>query len=214
MKGRVIQPITKEHFKSLFSILRYPIEGFEEMRYRALGSRELAAVLYALFFALIVTERQWTGYLFNYAQVEKLNILIMAALSLGLPLLWIVSNTAVCTLTDGEGSFTDIFIVTAYALLPYMLFSPALTIVSNILVRDEGLYFTIFRFVQTAWTGVLLFCGVMTAHQYTVKKTIFTIFLTVVGMFIILFLMFLAFVLVQQLAEFARTVVYEIIYMQ
>jgi hypothetical protein len=138
----------------------------------------------------------------------------MMALSLGVPLLWMVSNIAVCTLTDGEGSFTDVFIVTAYSFLPYILFSPALIVISNLMVQTEGMYLTIFKFIQTAWTGLLLFCGIMTAHQYTVKKTIFTIFLTVVGMLIILFLLFLAFALVQQLIEFVRTIANEIIYMR
>jgi hypothetical protein len=184
------------------------------MRFRSEGSRELAVILYLLFFILVVAERQWTGYLFNYAQVEKLNILIMAALSLGIPLLWITANTAVCTLTDGEGSFTDVFIITAYALLPYILFSPALIAVSNWMVSVEGAYLNIFKTAQIGWTGLLLLCGVMTAHQYSFKKTVFTIFLTVAGMFIILFLMFLAFVLVQQLMEFLRTMAYEIAYMR
>jgi hypothetical protein len=138
----------------------------------------------------------------------------MAALSLGLPALWVISNMAVCTLTDGEGSLSDIYIVTAYALLPYILLSPAGIILSNMLIGKEAAYFGIFQALQTGWMVLLLLCGNMTAHQYSFKKTLFTAFLTVAGIAIILFLLFLSFVLVQQLIEFFRTLTYEITYMQ
>jgi hypothetical protein len=53
----------KEYFAGLFSILRHPVDGFEQMRFRMRGSVLLAVILYLLFFACIVAERQLTGYI-------------------------------------------------------------------------------------------------------------------------------------------------------
>ena len=205
--------VRKEHITALFSILRNPVDGFEQMRFRMRGSRKLATLLYVLFFIAIVAERQWTGYLFNFARVERLNIFIMAAMALGIPALWVISNIAVCTLTDGEGSLSDIYIVTAYAFLPYILLAPVSIIVSNVLINKEAAYYALLQMFQTGWTVLLLFCGNMTAHQYSFKKAVATVLLTIMGIIIILFLFFLSFVLIQQLVEFIRTIVFEISYM-
>ncbi|MCL2188410.1 MAG: YIP1 family protein [Defluviitaleaceae bacterium] len=205
--------IEREHLRGLFSIIASPIEAFDEMRHQGKGSLELATLLYLLFFFAVIANRQWTGYLFNQAHVERLNIFIMMALSLGLVLLWIIANMAVCTLSDGEGSLSDVYVTTAYALLPFLLMTPVIVLLSNVMSLGEGTYYTLMNFVKFGWTGVLLFTGNMSAHQFTFKKTVFTSFLTIAGILIILFMMFLAFALVTQLYQFIRTFYNEIMFM-
>ena len=205
--------IEKHHVKNLFSIISSPIEAFEIMRHQGTGSLGLATTMYLLFFASVVASRQWTGYLFNYARVEHLNIFIMMALSLGLVALWIIANMAVCTLSDGEGSLSDVYVTTAYATLPFVLFTPAIIILSNLMTLEESTYYNLLLAVKYGWSFLLLFTGNMSAHQFTFKKTVFTSFLTVAGILIILFLMFLAFALTTQLIEFVRTLYNEILFM-
>lgn len=204
--------IERDHVNWLFSIIKSPIEAFDEMRHQHKGSLELATVLYLLFFFMVVANRQWTGYLFNSAHIERLNIFIMMALSLGLVALWIISNMAVCTLSDGEGSLSDVYVVTAYALLPFIIMSPIIIVISNLLVHGEGTYYALLNIVKFGWTGILLFTGNMSAHQFTFKKTVFIAFMTIVGILIILFMMFLGFALVTQLYEFIRTFYNEILF--
>ena len=205
--------IEKYHIAGLFSIIKSPIEGFDIMRHQGKGSLVLATIMYLLFFAAVVAERQWTGYLFNFSRVESLNIFIMMALSLGLILLWIISNMAVCTLSDGEGSLSDVYVATAYATLPFVLLSAPIIILTNVMTFGESTYYTLMLIVQYGWTGILLFTGNMSAHQFSFKKAVFTTFATLVGILIILFLLFLTFALVTQLAEFVRTLYNEILFM-
>ena len=208
-----MRKIEKYHITGLFSIVKSPIEGFDEMRYHGKGSLELATLLYLLFFFAVLANRQWTGYLFNEAHVEQLNIFIMMALSLGLVLLWVISNMAVCTLSDGEGSLSDVYVATAYALLPFILLSPPIIILSNLMSLNESTYYILMNIVKFGWTGILLFTGNMSAHQFTFKKTVFTSFLTIAGIIVILFMMFLGFALLTQLYEFVRTFYNEIMFM-
>jgi len=145
--------------------------------------------------------------------VDQLNIFIMMALSLGLVALFIIANMAVCTLSDGEGSLSDVYVSTAYAMLPIILLTPPIIIFSNLLSQGESMYYALMNIVMYGWTGILLFTGNMSAHQFGFKKTVFTTFLTVVGILIILFMMFLAFVLVSELYEFVRTLYNEVMFM-
>jgi hypothetical protein len=205
--------IEKLHVRGLFSIISSPIESFNIMRHQGEGSLGLATLMYFLFFGMVVASRQWTGYLFNFARVEQLNIFIMMALSLGLVLLFITANMAVCTLSDGEGSLSDVYVATAYATLPIILMTPPIIILSNVMTLGESTYFALMNMVMYGWTGVLLFTGNMSAHQFTFKKTVFTTFLTIAGILILLFMMFLTFVLVSELFEFVRTLYNEVLFM-
>ncbi|MCL2499816.1 MAG: YIP1 family protein [Defluviitaleaceae bacterium] len=204
--------IKKRHITGLFSILKSPIEAFDVMRHQGEGSLALATVLYLLFFAMVVAGRQWTGYLFNFSRVEHLNIFIMMALSLGLVFLFIIANMAVCTLSDGEGSLSDVYVVTAYATLPFILLSPPIILLSNVMSLGEGTYYGLMTIVKYGWFAVLLFTGNMSAHQFTFKKTVFTLLLSVAGILILLFMMFLGFALMTQLTEFIRTFYNEILF--
>ena len=203
----------KYHVAGLFSIIKSPIEAFDDMRHQGKGSLLLATIMYLLFFASVLAERQWTGYLFNFSRVDQLNIFIMMALSLGMILLFIISNMAVCTLSDGEGTLSDVYVTTAYALLPFVMLTPPIVILSNIMTFGESTYYTLMLIVQYGWTGILVFTGNMSAHQFGFKKAVFTTFLTLVGILIIIFLMFLTFALVTQLIEFLRTLYNEILFM-
>ena len=204
--------IDKRHVKCMFGIIGSPIEAFDEMRHEGMGSFALATLMYLLFFASVVASRQWTGYLFNMARVEALNIFTMMALSLGLIFLFIVANMAVCTLLDGEGSLSDVYVTTAYALLPFIMFTPPIILLSNLMSLSEGSYFALLTTVRFGWSFLLLFTGNMSAHQFTFKKTVFVGFLSAIGMFILLFLLFLAFALTTQFYEFIRTLYNEIIF--
>ena len=202
--------IEKIHVRGLFSIISSPIESFDIMRHQGQGSLGLATLMYFLFFASVVATRQWTGYIFNFSRVDQLNIFIMMALSLGLVLLFIVANMAVCTLSDGEGSLSDVYVTTAYATLPIILMTPIIIILSNMLSQGESMYYLLLNIVMYGWTGILLFTGNMSAHQFGFKKTVFTTFLTILGIMILLFMMFLAFVLVAELFEFVRNLYNEV----
>jgi hypothetical protein len=67
--------------------------------------------------------------------------------------------------------------------------------------------------VKYGWCLALLFTGNMSAHQFTFKKTVFTMFLSAAGILILLFMMFLGFALMTQLYEFFRTFYNEILFM-
>jgi len=200
----------KTKITALFTILFSPVTGYEEMRYKGEGAVLIAHVMYALFFLVTMTVRQFTGFLFNMARPERLNILIVFLTSSGLLLLWVIANMGVCTLANGEGSTADIYVVTAYATLPYILLAPVGLLLSHVLVFREELYVSAIKLIQFGWSGMLLFTGVMVAHQYTVKKTIYNILATILGIGVILFLVFLSFMLVSQFVVFMGTLLREI----
>jgi hypothetical protein len=53
---------------------------------------------------------------------------------------------------DGKGTFRDIIIATAYALVPFVLINLPLTFVSNYLTMEEGTFYHFFRIAAVLWS--------------------------------------------------------------
>ena len=56
------------------------------------------------------------------------------------------------------------------------------------------------------WSGVLIFTGFMTIHQFSFGKTVLSIIMTVIGIAIIIFLAVLFVGLLQQVISFFKSV--------
>lgn len=187
-------------------------EGFEDMRWKKSGSVKIAFVILIMFFiAEIINERLY-GFQFYAVYDKTFNIIPYFIKSIVVFMAWTVGNRSVCTLLDGEGTMKNIFIYSAYALVPYISQIYINTVISHFLVRDEYVFMQTIEIIGTLWTAVLLFSAVKSVHQYTVSKTFTAIFLTVVAVFIMLALLILFMALVQQIYIFISTVYTEIVY--
>ena len=169
-------------------------DGFEDMRWKKSGSLKIAFCILILFFFAEIAHERLYGFQF-YAVYDKT-----------------FGNWAVCTILDGEGTMKNIFIYSAYALVPYIFQMYINTVLSHFLVRDEYVFMQMIEITGTLWTAVLIFSAVKSVHQYTVLKTFSAVFLTVVAMFIMLALLILFMALVQQVYIFISTVYTEIVY--
>ena len=186
---------------SLYLIF-HPFKAFWNLKHEKKGNIGSASVIIFFVFVTLVVKRQFSGFIFNHNKIEELNIFVMLA-SVVLPfILWGVSNWCITTLVDGEGTFMDIIISSAYALMPFVLIQLPLSILSNFISLDESGYYTFLAVISIVWSVFLMIVGIMTVHQFTMAKTIGSIIIAVIGMIIIVFLFFLLFVLIQQFINF------------
>lgn len=196
---------------ALRSLIR-PIANFSEVKFEGRGSLLIANVICVLMFVVSAIEYAFTGFSFNYNDPDKFDFLVTLLSSSLLLVLWAISNWGVCSLLDGEGSFREVWIATCYAMLPRVLFTVPLVLVSNWLTLDEqGIYGILTSFLLL-WSGLLLFLGMMVMHQYSVKKTVASVLLSIAGIAVILFIAMLFFSMSQQFIAFIETVVDEIRY--
>ena len=84
-------------------------------------------------------------------------------------------------------------------------------VVSNVLIVDESAFLTVLEVGALLLTFLMLFISSMIVHQYTFKKTVFSMILTVLGISAVIFLMLLTLSMFQQLGTFLNTVFREII---
>ncbi|MBR3970137.1 MAG: YIP1 family protein [Ruminococcus sp.] len=193
-------------------ILRHPVDGFEDMRWKKSGSLKIAFfIVFMLFLANIANERL---YGFNhYIPYDRIfNVVPYIVKSFVIFGAWTVGNWSVCSLLDGEGKMRNICIYSAYALIPYTAQMFINTILSHFLIRDEYVFMAIIRIIGIVWSAVLLFSAIRSVHQYSATKTIAAIALTIGAMAIMLALLVLFLSLIQHVLIFFSTLFTEISY--
>ena len=153
-----------------------------------------------------------TGYIFGGQDANTTNI-IMTLLSVAVPLLlWVIANWCLTTLFDGEGSFADVFVASCYALVPLPLLIIPSTLLSNVLVAEEGTFISMINTVAFLWMGILLFFGMMITHDYSFGKSLIIGAVTIVGMLFIMFIAVLFSTLITRIVSFVLSIVNEIQY--
>lgn len=202
----------KERLIYPFRMLLHPLQALNDVKYEDKGSLFLANVLMVLFFLTNLLQTAASGYLYNPLEGESFSLLSLLAQTVGVALLWTVCNWATCTLTDGEGKMREIWIMLCYALLPYILLGNVSLLLSHVFSLDESILYGAVQAVATLWTGVLLFLAMLTAHQYTVGKTILSCLFTLLAILAACFLLLLFFSIAQQIVGFVTGIAQELSY--
>ena len=212
----IIKKIVKKHKKSEikknpvyegvkygFYIMRHPFDGFWDMQFENRGNLKSATIILVATVVLNLISTFATGYLFAPNKDDGLNIVIQGILAVLLPFgLWCVANWSVTSLMNGSGTFKYIYMYSCYALTPFLISTPLLTVLSNCLSLDEVALYSIVKTLFFIWVGFLLFVGTLVVHQYLAGRTIATIIVIIVAMGIIVFLFLLCVTIVQQMTDF------------
>lgn len=202
---------TWQGFRYGFHILIHPFDGFWDMKHEKRGNVKSSLLILLLTFITMSLRSQYSGFLFTSqgGSYSLFGTLLTLIVPVGL---FIVSNWCVTTLFNGDGRPQDILAVTGYAMLPYVLINLPLTLVSNFLTLQEGTLVSVLSVFSLIWCGLLLFFGILTVHQYSLKQTILTSLATLVGIATIVFLFVLLINLLQQLLLFCMSIYNEIIF--
>jgi len=193
-----------------FRFFSHPIDTLDSIKNENRGSVALANFMLFLYFVLSACEYLYTAFLFNGNRTENFNIFLIFMQSLGVPVLFVCCNWAVGTLISGEGKFREIWIVTAYSLLPRLLVGFPLIALSSLLSNDEAAIYTLLNSISIVFLALFLFLGIMMMQQFTVKRTIVSFILTAGMMAIVLFILLLFFSVIQQIYMFINSIFIEV----
>ena len=195
-----------EKLKYSLYVIFHPFKGFWDIKKENKGNISSASIIILVMCLVSVMEYTLTGYIVTDNTISGFNIFIQLGIVICPFFLFCIGNWCTTTLFDGEGSFKDIYIMTAYAITPLILIRIPMILLSNIIKLEELSFYTFLSVLSVVWVVFLLFVGMITIHQYTGIKTIFTAALTVLAMAIIVFLILLFFALIQQVFSFIELV--------
>jgi len=177
-------------------VCTHPLDGFWDLTHEKRGSIAAANVIIALAVIVEVLRLTLTNFQFITINMEYFNSVIVAMRIL-LPVgLWTVANWSLTTLMDGKGRMFEIYMAVCYALTPYVLINIVMIVLSQFITFDEGAIYWVLAGFAAIWTGMLILSGMMMVHDYSLLKTLFSSFLTIIGMGVMVFIFVIFFSLI------------------
>ena len=171
-----------------------------------------AIIMLAVFFVLNVANKYFAGFLFKTMPDGYYELLNDFLITFGAFALLTICCYLVCTITDGEARFKDIFISAAYALIPMIIFLPIKLVLTNVLTYNEEFFITLIDVVSIGWTALLIVLMLMYQNDYTLKQTFKTIFLTLFCVLVVVALLVVLYMLISQLVDFVVSIYGEVVY--
>ena len=193
-----------------FYILSHPSDGYYELRHRERGSVPVAIIITALFSFCYSMNRIHASFIVNDVDPRSVDSMSELVGVMLLFFLFCIGNWSVTCLMGGEGRFKDTITAVGYALLPLVLTMVPATIISQYVAADEEAFYYIILIFGVAWAAILVLMGIMIIHNYSLAKTLVTLFLTFCSMLIIIFVTIMLFDLLSQVYNFFRNIYVEL----
>ena len=195
-----------------FTMMRNPFDCSYGIKKEKRSSLWAALIIMVLFFILQTANKYASGFLFKTVREGEFELLRDAVLTFGAFLLLTVCCYLVCTIKDGEARFRDIVIGGAAALTPMLIALPIRLILSNVVTFNEEFFLTLLDVVAYGFTGILIVLAIMYLNDYSFKKTIAIIIITLFTVLVTVALLFVVYVLISQLIDFISSIYGEVVY--
>ena len=192
-----------------FYVMRHPFNGFWGLKAEKRGSIRAATFWMVLTGVSAVFASLGACYLQKDPDASVVSALSNTVFPL---LLLMASNMCFTTLMDGKGSFKNVYVAVCYSTVPYAVCTIPITLISHVLISDELTILNLFSSVIIVWVLLLVFCGLMTIHDYSFGKNIVVSVLTVLGIGFMLFIMIIFISLTGKVISLVTSIVTEVAY--
>ncbi|MBE5951091.1 MAG: YIP1 family protein [Lachnospiraceae bacterium] len=203
---------SKDKWSYMFYTIAHPMDGYYWIRHRDRGSVPLAIFMVFLFSCSFTANRLLAGFVVNDIDPRGVDSLYELMGVLAFYLLICVSNWSVTCLMNGEGRMKDIAIAVGYGTVPMTVTFILATVLSQFLADDEQAFYGLLIGVGVAYGVIMILMGIMQVHNYTLGKTLTTLFITVLAAFILIFLVLLLSNLLGMVWNFFRSIYTELIF--
>ena len=194
-----------------FKCAKHPIDRYYDIRVGKNGSPIAATIIYVVFFGVYMLYQTGKGFIYQYTDVEDMDMGAVVVGFFAILILFIVCNYLVTSITDGDGTLKQVYMIPAYGLMPAM-FSMLITIaMSYVLTYNESFILTVIMVIGVGWSIAAIFEGLSTVHDYDFKGTVVSLIITAVFMLIAAVVVLIVIIMWEQLYDFLTTVGKEVI---
>ena len=188
-----------------FTTARHPLDSFYDIRVEKKGTVLGASILYALLFLSFMLYMLGKGFIYQYYDVQELDISSIVVGFFAIIILFVVCNYLVTSINDGQGSLKQVYMIPAYACLPLMLAFFGVTAVSYVVTTNEAFFLSVAMLIGVVWTVILLYIGLQTVHNYTAGETVKAILLTFLLIFVVVIVLMIVTIMWDQVWTFLST---------
>lgn len=193
-----------------FYILTHPVVGWQSFKQEKRGKNWVGFTIILLYVVMKMIEYKGLGPVVNTNNPQKFNSIEILIFGLVPPLLLSVANWSVTTLMDGKGKMREIIMMGFYSYCPVMLIGFLKIIISNYITTDEAQFILLLNIIGWSLTGIMVFMGLMSIHEYGLGKALLSVLFTIIAAVLICFIALLLFNLAQQVYGFFYSIYDEI----
>ncbi|SEF50281.1 Yip1 domain-containing protein [Eubacterium ruminantium] len=208
----MIKALSKDKWKYALYTVSHPADGFYEIRHRERGSVLVAIILTMLFSFSFSINRISACFIVNDVDPRSVDSFDELCSVLILFILLAVGNWSITCLMDGKGRLKDILIAIGYSTIPATVCILIGTFISQFITLDEAAFYYMVIGVGIAYTLFMMLIGIMTVHNFTLGKTLITLFLTLIAVLLIIFVLLLLVNLINQVYSFLHSIYQELIF--
>ena len=188
----------------------HPFESLQDIKAKNIGSVKIATAFMLMYYVATILTDLAGGFMFKITDLSNFNAVLPLIGTVGIVLLWTVTNWMVCILFEGKGKMKEIYCSTCYALMPLIIYNFAYIILSNVLIPTANSPFEMFGNICYILTAVLLLLSITVIHDFSFFKAMGTAVATVLGMAIVAFVLFSMLTLWQEILGFILSVFNEV----
>ena len=179
-----------------FYMMSSPFKAFDDVKYENAGSTTFAVIIMILYSWANLIKVKYAGFLVNYTNTAKINVLLTLVSCLLPFVLFIIGNWAVGTLVNGKGNMKQVLKVVAYSLYPAVFLYIIGVIVSQGIIYEERMFVYFLFYFPMVMFAFYCFVGLVMVHQFSFTKGIGSVLLTAVAIVILIFVIVLLVTLV------------------
>ena len=209
-KKRKIFEIKNLKLRTALAVPVHPFQAFGAMRTQKATSWLLAIIFVVVFYVARVSQDLYGGFMYVIVDEANYNALFTLFGSVGILLLWSVTNWGICMLNDGKGSFKEVFCMSAYSMMPMIAYSIIFIVGSHLIPATATDTFGMIGTILTIYMALLLLIGMTVVHEYSFFKSMGMAIVTVLCMALAVFVLCSVVLLSQQFIVFIGSIINEL----
>ncbi|MEK3890012.1 YIP1 family protein [Bacillus sp. FSL K6-3431] len=199
-----------QQLKHAFYILKHPLDGFADIRFRNMGGYTSALIILALVISMVLGRIYFTSFTFQPVPIGSTNVNSIMTIAFVVWVSWVICHYLIGSIKQGQARFKDVFIGSAYALFPVVLLGLPLALFSNIMTLNESSIYGFFEMLMLVWSAALFFWMVQALQNYSVGEAIVNILLSLFSMIMLWVLIFIVLGLSSETIDFVLTLYREV----
>ncbi len=211
-KNKFSLAINNHNISVMLTTLVSPFKSFNDIKYKKTGSLIFGTTVILLYYFFSVSSTIWGGFLHTDFDATTFNSLFMFLGTVGVILLWILCNWAMCEAVDGKSNIKETFIVASCAVIPQLIYEILFLVLSNICTLEESGFMNLLFILSIILSFIVLCVGTMIINEFDFFKFLGTGIATLIAMAVVIFFVFMIAILFQQLFGFITTLFNEIWY--
>lgn len=204
--------IKNQSLRLLLGEFFHPFDTFHEIKDKKKGSLSISVAMLALLLITAVVRENYSNFRYTTFNSMTSNSLFQLLRTVGFALLAVIVNWGVCVLLEGKGKLKEVFITVCYSLLPIIIGNVLCTVASYLITSSDSTLISSINLVAWICSGIIVTVGLMVVHEYSFPKFLISVILTVCGMILVIFIIFMLCMLVNQLWSFLITLFMEGVY--